>query len=379
MQLIFTVLSALVVATTAKNATFYKVEDAIKDHYIVVMEPGYEAEVITKLLMEDNTGTFSNVSIKHTYKTAIKGFSAKLTDKALQKLLAREEIKYISQDGMAHATAVASWGLDRIDQRELPLLGDYDVRGDGSGVNVYVIDTGIYPESLYFGGRATPVFDSIGDGRPFGVDCNGHGTHCAGTVGASMYGVAANVQLFGLRVLNCAGSGSWSGIISACDYVAQNGNRPALASMSLGGGASTAVDDAVRGMIASGVTAVVAAGNSADNACGYSPARVSEAITVGATDINDSEASFSNYGTCVDVYAPGVDIPSTWIGGTEETRTISGTSMATPHVTGAIALRLAKRPNLTPARIKKRVINKSTKNVITNIGPGSPNRLLYAP
>eukprot|EP00057_Strongylocentrotus_purpuratus_P008590 XP_011663064.1 PREDICTED: cuticle-degrading serine protease-like [Strongylocentrotus purpuratus] len=294
-------------------------------------------------------------------------------------LLAREEIKYIAQDGVVRTSSVASWGLDRIDQNKLPLDGKADFNGDGTGVNAYIVDTGIYPDSLYFGGRATAAFDAMPRQGAYGIDCNGHGTHCAGTIGANQFGVAPGVHLFGVRVLDCYGTGATADVIAGLDYVTKSAEQPAVASMSLGGSSNPAIDDAVRGIINAGITVVVAAGNVNDDACSYSPARVEEAITVGATDTNDERASFSNDGKCLDIFAPGVDIPSVWITGPEDTRTLSGTSMACPHVAGAAAISLGNDSGMSPSEVKTKVLDDATSDVVTGISPDSPNRLLYVP
>lgn len=377
MRIELVILAALVVYSTAYNATLYTVQEAIEDHYIVVLQPGYDANEITQEISTDASGIFSGCSIEWTYTKALSGFSAKLTPKALEKIRAMKAVKYVAQDGIVRSETVGSWGLDRVNQRNLPLDGKADFTGDGSGVNVYVIDTGIYPESLYFNGRAEVVFDAIPAGD--GIDCNGHGTHCAGTVGADLYGIARGVKLLGVRVFDCTGSGQWSYLTAALDYIVKSGTKPAVASMSLSGGAYEVLDDAVRGMIAAGIPAVAAAGNQGTDACERSPARVPEVITVAATDINDKIASFSNYGSCVDIFAPGVNIPSAWIGGREEIKVASGTSMACPHVTAAVAIALSKSPCLDPAELKKKILFDSTKDVVKNPGPGSPNRLLYIP
>ncbi|XP_787678.4 uncharacterized protein LOC582641 [Strongylocentrotus purpuratus] len=382
MKLIVVILTAFVAATTAKNATLYKVEEPSKDQYIVVVKPSYahnDVEAIKKLILNDVSGIYSGAFIKHTYAKAIKGFSAKLTERAVKKLLTREEIEYITQDGVVRTSGVASWGLDRIDQRELPLDGIANFKGNGSGINAYIIDTGIYPESLYFDGRATPAFDASPKKGAYGIDCNGHGTHCAGIIGGNTYGVARGVELFGVRVLGCKGSGATSDVIAGIEYVAASGQQPAVASMSLGGFPNKALDNAVQGLIDAGVIVVAAAGNFDMHACKSSPARVTEAITVGATDITDKRADFSNYGKCVDVFAPGVDIPSAWIGGPEETRILSGTSMACPHVAGAAAIALGNTRGQSPTQLKQEIIDNATTDVISKVGQRSPNRLLYVP
>lgn len=376
-------LAAFVVySSAAYNATVHKLDsgEAIEDHYIVVIKQGYDVETIKKLILTDNAGVFIGSSIKFTYTTALNGFSARLPPKAVEKLRSLEAVKYIDQDRVVKVQGVASWGLDRISQQYLPLDGRRGGSGsDGSGVNVYVIDTGIYPESLYFDQRPEAAFDSVGDGGPYGIDCQGHGTHCSGTVASNIYGVAPGAKVYGIRVLGCDGSGTTSGVVAGCDFVARSASQPAVVSMSLGSLADRVTDDAVRGIIQSNVSVVVAAGNSDAKACLLSPARVSEAITVGATDWNDARAVFSNYGKCVDIFAPGVDIPSAGINGQEVAKIYSGTSMACPHVTGAVAVALSKDPSLTPAEVKSQILRQATSGVVTDPGKGSPNLLLFQP
>jgi subtilisin family serine protease len=268
----------------------------------------------------------------------------------------------------------ASWGLDRIDQRALPLDGTYHVPAAGAAVTAYIIDTGVAPTADL--DQRAPGYDVITPGGDGSGDCNGHGTHVAGTVAGTVYGVAKAATVVPVRVLDCGGSGTWSGIIAGLDWVVGNHvSGPAVANMSLGGGVSSTVDAAVQRVIADGVTVAVAAGNSNANACNTSPARVSAALTVGATDNADRRASFSDYGSCLDLFAPGVDITSDWLTGTN---TISGTSMATPHVAGAAAVLLSKTPTMSPATVASRLVGTATTGVVKSAGNRSPNRLLYS-
>ncbi|MCG5438852.1 S8 family serine peptidase, partial [Micromonospora foliorum] len=269
-----------------------------------------------------------------------------------------------------------SWGLDRIDQRNLPLDSSYTYPNTASNVHAYIIDTGIRFSHNDFGGRATSGYDAVDGGSA--DDCNGHGTHVAGTVGGSAYGVAKAVQLVGVRVLNCSGSGTNAGVIGGVDWVTANAIKPAVANMSLGGGANSSLDNAVRNSIASGVTYGLAAGNdNGANACNTSPARTTEAITVGSTTSSDARSSFSNVGTCLDIFAPGSSITSAWYNSNTATNTISGTSMATPHVVGAAALVASANPSWTPAQVRNQLVASATPNVVGNPGSGSPNLLLY--
>jgi hypothetical protein len=271
----------------------------------------------------------------------------------------------------------ADWGLDRMDQHSLPLDGSYTYQADGSGVTAYIIDTGINLTHVEFGGRAVAGTDAVTSGGS-AADCNGHGTHVAGTVGGVTYGVAKKVRLVAVRVLDCNGSGTTSGVIAGIDWVTANRTLPAVANLSLGGDFSQALNDAVERSVAAGVVYAVAAGNSAADACSASPASAPSALTVGATDAADAFASFSNYGSCVKINAPGVSIVSAWIGSNTATSGASGTSMASPHVAGAAAVYLQKNPSATVANVRAALIGNATSNVIQGIATGTPNLLLYS-
>ena len=271
----------------------------------------------------------------------------------------------------------ATWGLDRIDQRDLPLNNTYNYNQTGQAVHAYIIDTGMRATHQQFTGRVGNGADFVGDGQGTN-DCHGHGTHVAGTTGGTTYGVAKLVTLHAVRVLNCQGSGTNSGVIAGVDWVTANHGSPAVANMSLGGGISTALDSAVNNSVNSGVSYAVAAGNSNANACNSSPARAPAANTVGSTTSTDARSSFSNFGTCLDIFAPGSSITSAWNTSDTATNTISGTSMASPHVAGAIALYLQTNPGASPSTVTNALIANSTLNHVTNAGSGSPNRLLYS-
>jgi subtilisin family serine protease len=317
----------------------------------------------------------------HAFTRAIKGFAATLSDDAVRKLREDPEVDFIEQDqtvSVADVENQATWGLDRIDQADRPLDTQYHYTQNGAGVYAFIIDTGLRATHTEFTGRTLPGYSNITDGNGTN-DCDGHGTHVAGTVGGRTWGVAKAVTIIPVRVLDCNGSGTWSGVIAGIDWVtAQTSRRPAVANMSLGGGASSAVNAAVARAVAAGVTMVVAAGNDNKLACSYSPASEPTAITVGATSSTDARASFSNYGTCVDVFAPGVSITSAWNTGDTATNTISGTSMATPHVTGVAALIAQANPGASPAAIANYMVANATPNRVSSAGTGSPNKLLYS-
>jgi subtilisin family serine protease len=317
-----------------------------------------------------------------TYTKVLNGFSAKLTDRAVAELRTSPDVAFIEADQRVSIDATqspATWGLDRIDQRNLPLNNSYSYNATGSGVTAYIIDTGILASHTQFGGRVTSGYTAVNDGRGT-TDCNGHGTHVAGTVGGSTYGVAKQVTLKPVRVLDCSGNGTTTGVIAGVDWVTGNhaAGTPAVANMSLGGGVSSALDTAVTNSINDGVTYAVAAGNESTNACNGSPSRVGAALTVGSTTSSDARSSFSNYGSCLDLFAPGSSITSAWYTSTTATNTISGTSMATPHVAGVAALYLQGNPTASAATVGSAIINSTTTGVVSNPGTGSPNRLLYS-
>ncbi len=355
----------------------------IEGRYIVVFKAsvGNPASEAGNIMRGLNMRGF-NGQVHRTYTSALKGFSATLTNAALQAMRNNPLVDYVEQDQTVSLNTTgtfqtsATWGLARIDQRDRPVGTEYHYNFTGPVVNAFILDTGIAAH-VEFGSRLKPGHSVIADGNGT-HDCYGHGTHVAGTVGGTLYGVAKAVSLIPVRVLDCAGSGTVSGVIAGINWVADSTLRPAVANMSLGGGKSTAMNTAVAGAVNAGVTMVVAAGNSTANACNYSPASAPTAITVAASNSSDAKPSWSNYGTCVDIFGPGVSITSAWNTSTTALAIGSGTSMAAPHVAGVAALALQANPAATPANVTTFLINNATLGKLTSIGRGSPNRLVYS-
>ncbi|MDW3846802.1 S8 family peptidase [Micromonospora sp. BRA006-A] len=357
--------------------------DAVSGSYVVVLKGdavGTANTLAARTAVPDRAAGLAKRyggNVGTVWSSALTGYSAKMTPAQARRLAADPSVAYVEQDRVMTTQGTqtgATWGLDRIDQRNLPLNSTFTYPNTATNVRAYIIDTGIRTTHSDFGGRATWGTNTVDSNN---TDCNGHGTHVAGTVGGTKYGVAKGVRLVAVKVLNCSGSGTTAGVISGVNWVTSNAVKPAVANMSLGGGASSTLDNAVANSINSGITYALAAGNSSANACNSSPARVASAITVGSTTSTDARSSFSNYGSCVDIFAPGSSITSAWRTSDTATNTISGTSMASPHVAGAAALVLSANTSYTPAQVASYLTSNATTGKVTSPGSGSPNRLLF--
>lgn len=362
--------------------------------YIVVLKSPSTASTAAEAFIRARS---HGVEFDKEFKHAIKGYTAHLDSSQLAAVRSDPDVAYVEPDQIVHAKddpapsnegdqpvqadlrqPADSWGLDRIDQRNPPPDGIYNYRSTGAGVTAYIVDTGLRASHQDFGRRTGNGFSAIDDGNGTD-DCNGHGTHVAGTIGGTSKGVAKRVQLVGVRVLDCEGSGTVSGVIAGIDWVTANAAPPSVVNLSLGGSPSRALDQAVRESINSGLTYTLSAGNEDDDACNYSPGRVADAITVGATTIDDErDTRYSNYGSCLDVFAPGTDITSDWNSSDTATASLSGTSMAAPHVAGVAALYLQRHPHARPEKVRDALVDAGTRNVLDEIGDDSPDVLLYS-
>ncbi|MCK9895323.1 S8 family peptidase [Frankia sp. AgB32] len=400
----------LVPLQLAAGATAHAAPPAPNGRYIVVLASAPSASGTPAALTRART---RGVRITREFRHVISGYVAQLDASQLESVRNDPDVAYVEPDQIVRANAgetdsgaapaqpastddaqvgaaggrpvqadvsqrPATWGLDRVDQRRGNLDGAYTYRSTGAGVSVYLVDSGIRATHSDFGGRASGGFSVVDDGHGTD-DCNGHGTHVAGTVGGTDKGVAKQVRLVGVRVLDCDGFGTISGVIAGIDWINANASRPAVVNLSLEAGTSRALDQAVRQSIGSGLVYSISAGNGGLDACDSSPGRVPRAITVGATTSADSrDTGYSNYGRCVDLFAPGTDITSDWIDSDTATKSETGTSMAAPHVTGVAALYLQRHPHAGPDQVRDAIVEAGTRGVLSNIGAGSPNVLLYS-
>ena len=358
--------------------------NAIPNRYIVVLNEdkvGYDLAAPT---VESNAQYLTSLyggDVQGVYSTALKGYVTEMSARQAEALSGDSNVLYVEQDSEISISSTQlspGWNLDRVDQRNLPWDGAYSYTSTGAGVHAYIIDTGIRPTHVEFQGRASAVYDNVGDGQN-GIDCNGHGTHVAGIIGATTYGVAKGAFLHGVRVLQCNGTGQISNLIAGIDWVTANAIRPAVANISVAaGGSSPSLETSVTNSINSGVTYAIAAGNGNLDACNFTPARTPAALTVGASDETDLRALFSNYGPCVDLFAPGNRIDSTWASSDTAIANLSGSSMAAPMVAGVAALYLQAHPSASSSTVMSAVMSVVTTGVLDTLGTTSPNKLLYS-
>ena len=371
-------------SSQAKAGKLILKENGIPNQYIVVLNQDVVGKDLAQPTVESNARYLASLyggNVKKVFSSAIEGFTSEMSAEQA-KLLSREQsVLVVEQDApiSIQSTQLApQWNLDRIDQRNMPLDSSYNYTATGNGVHAYIIDTGIWPTHVEFGGRASVAYDNVGDGQN-GVDCNGHGTHVAGIIGAATWGVAKNVYLHGVRVLPCSGNGQISNLIDGIDWVTQHHQNPAVANISAAAmGTSPSLETALTNSINSGVTYSVAAGNNAMDACNFTPARTPAALTVGGSDEFDLRARYSNYGTCIDLFAPGNLIVSTWAGSDTATNNLSGTSMSAPMVAGVAALYLENNPTAGPSAVAQAIMSSATNGVLTTNDTTSPNKLLYS-
>jgi len=375
----------LLFALAANAARYLTVDEPIDGQYNVV----FKKHLPTKTMeAHKEVAVLKNIEIKREYSMGgeFNGYAARMSQESLNYLLDQPEIDYVEQDGMAHASAHsksaadcttqdgATWGLVRTCQIELNINGKYSYEDDGGGAYAFVLDTGIYIAHNDFNGRALWGANFVDADN---TDKNGHGTHCAGTIGGTKYGLAKNCRLVAVKVLDASGSGAWSGVISGIEYVVKDTRRPATINLSLGGGLTQAVNDAVDAATTFGVVVVAAAGNNNGDTCSFSPASAKSAIAVGASNNIDQKATFSNHGRCMSLFAPGQSITSTWIGNPDADNTISGTSMAAPHVVGVVTKYLGENPKETPAMVKAWLLQQASGNLVKGFPANTANLLLF--
>ena len=390
---LFAVAAILVLSTSGfvtsrvqgRSQKFIKRPNAIPNHYIVVLDQNVVGSDLAAPTVESNAQYLSSIyggSVNNIYSSALKGYTAEMSSTQAEALSSDSSVLFVEQDSeisIASTQANPGWNLDRVDQRNLPWDNSYTYTSTGAGVHAYIIDTGIRPTHVEFQGRATAVYDNVGDGQN-GIDCNGHGTHVAGIIGAATYGVAKGVFLHGVRVLQCNGGGTISNLMAGVDWVTANAIHPAVANISAAaGGSSPALETSVTNSINSGITYAIASGNNNLDACNYTPARTPLALTVGASDETDLRALYSNWGSCVDLFAPGNQVTSTWSSSDTATNNLSGSSMAAPMVAGVAALYLQAHPTASSSTVASAIMSSSTSGVLDTLtGTGSPNKLLYS-